>query len=155
MTRLALPVLAALLLTACGPRLLPGSDIHDTRDTRAIANLVQSYRQALEQRDASAVLALVSPDYFDTAGTTGPEDDVDRAELERRLPADLAKVEAIRLELTLRKIDVEGDRAEAELFYDGWYKVKTPSGTVPRRDTDVHRMRLRKVAGQWRIASGL
>jgi hypothetical protein len=153
-SRLTLPVIA-LLLAACGPRLLPGTDIHDTRDTRAIAGVLQSYRQAMEKRDAQAILGMVAPDYFDTAGTPNPDDDVNRAELERGLPQYLEKLDAVRLELSVRKIEVKGDTAEAEVFYDEWYRVKTATGVVPRRDTDIHRMQLRKVNGAWKFTRGL
>lgn len=155
MTSRLAPSILLLLLASCAPRLLPGTEIRDTRDTRAITEVLGQYRQAMEKRDSKAVLALVAPDYFDTAGTSGLEDDVDRAELEKRLPADLEKVESVRLELTLRKLDVQGDRAEAEVFYEGWYRVKTPGGAVPRRDTDLQRMKLRKLNDAWKFVSGL
>jgi hypothetical protein len=149
-------ILLALAASACTPRLLPGTEIHSNPDTRAIYDVLQRYRQAMEMRDASAVLALVAPDYFDTAGTPQPDDDADRGVLEKRLPEDLANVDTLKLELTVRKIDVDGDHAEAEVFYDEWYRAKTPAGGIaPRRDSDVHRMRLRRIEGSWKFTSGL
>lgn len=148
-------LLLALAATACAPSLIPGTDVKDTSDNRAVYQTIQAYREAMDRRDAAAVLALAAPDYFDNSGTPQPEDDVDRAILAERLPQDLAKVDAVRLELTVRKVEVKGDRAEAEVFYDGWYRVKTPTGVVPRRDSDIHRMRLRKVDGRWLFTSGL
>jgi hypothetical protein len=145
----------ALAAAGCAPSLIPGTQVNDTTDNRAVYQVVQTYREAMDRRDAAAVLALVAPDYFDTAGTPAPEDDVNRAILEQRVPQDLAKVDAIKLEISVRKIEVKGDRAEAEVFYDGWYRVKTPSGAVPRRDSDVHRMKLRKVEGRWLFTGGL
>jgi hypothetical protein len=148
-------VVLALAAASCAPSLIPGTQVQDTKDNRAVYQVVQSYREAMDRRDAAAVLALAAPDYFDTAGTPTPEDDVDRSILEQRLPQDLARVDAVKLELTVRKLEVRGDRGEVEVFYDGWYRVKTPSGTVPRRDSDVHRMKLRKVEGRWLFTSGL
>lgn len=145
----------ALAAAGCAPSLIPGTQVNDTTDNRAVYQVVQTYREAMDCRDAAAVLALVAPDYFDTAGTPAPEDDVNRAILEQRVPQDLAKVDAVKLEISVRKIEVKGDRAEAEVFYDGWYRVKTPSGAVPRRDSDVHRMKLRKVEGRWLFTGGL
>ena len=148
-------LLIAVGTAACAPSLIPGTQVEDTRENRAVYQVVQTYREALDRRDAAAVLALVAPEYFDTGGTPAPEDDVNRALLEERLPQDLARVDAVKLDLGVRKIEVKGDRADVEVFYDGWYRVKTAAGAVPRRDSDVHRMRLRKVEGHWLFTSGL
>jgi len=152
--RISLVAPLLCLALACAPRFLPHSDIRDTPDARAIAALLETYRQAMEARDAQAVLALVAPRYLDNAGTPDPSDDVDRDGLAAQL-GELAKVTSLRLELTLRRVDVKGDQATAEVYFDQWYKVTTPNGPVPRHDSDVHRMALRKLAGVWKFESGL
>jgi hypothetical protein len=151
-SRLLVPLLGLAL--ACAPRLLPNSDIKDTPDTRAIATLLETYRQAMEAGDAKAVLALVSPRYLDSAGTPDPSDDVDLAGLSAQL-AELSKVTSLRLQVTLRRVEVKGEQAEAEVYFDQWYKVTTAAGPIPRHDADVHRMALRKLAGTWKFESGL
>jgi ketosteroid isomerase-like protein len=153
--RKTLLAVAALAAAGCSPRRIPGTDIKETRETRAVYDAVQSYRQALEKRDAAAVLALVAPTYFDTAGTPDPSDDLDRARLEASLPQDLARAEGVKLDFTVRKIEVAGDEAFAELFFDSYYRVQTPGGAIPRRDSDVHRVRFQKLDGSWKIVSGL
>ncbi len=153
--RLAAVTLAAAALS-CAPRLLPGTDIQDTKDTRAIAAQVAAYRQAMEKLDPAGVMALVAPNYFDNGGTPNPDDDVDRAGLEKRITADLAALDDVRFELTLRRIDVKGDTATAEVFFNAYYRVKTPAGgVVPRADTDVHQLRLARVNGKWLFTGGL
>jgi ketosteroid isomerase-like protein len=154
-TRIALLAFAAVAALACSPHRIPGTEVRDSPENRAVYDVVQAYRQAMEKRDAAAVLALVAPDFFDTAGTPEPDDDLDRARLQQALPQDLAKADSVRLEFTIRKIGVLGDKAEAELFYDQYYRVQTPGGAIPRRDSDVHRMKLVKVEGAWKIQSGL
>lgn len=152
--RLAVVSLAAAAL-ACAPRLLPGTDILDTRDSRAIAGQLEAYRQAYEKLDAAGVMALVAPDYFDNSGTPSPDDDVNRAGLEKRL-GDLQALEELRLELTLRRLSVKGDDATAEVFFDQYYRVKTPEGrAVPRHDQDVHQLKLKRIDGRWLFVSGL
>lgn len=158
MTRpLALVLLAcaAASTAACSPKRIPGSEISDTPETRAVLQVVEGYRQAMERRDAGAVLALVAPDYFDGAGTPEPADDLDRARLEVTLPQDLARMEGLRLDLSVRRVDVAGDVARAEVVYDAYYRVVTPAGQVPRRDSDVHQLQLRRLQGGWRITAGL
>jgi ketosteroid isomerase-like protein len=149
--------LAILLAVAagCGARVLPGTDIRDTRDTRAIYDIIGQWVKAMNARDAGAVLAVVSPDYFDDAGTPDPADDLDRERLEKALVDDFARVEGAKLAVTVRRIDVEGDGATAELFYDSYYRVQTPAGAIPRRDSDVYRLRLKKAGGEWKIVGGL
>jgi hypothetical protein len=153
--RTALLALVALVAVGCSTRRIPGTEIAATPDTQAVFDVVLAYRQAMEKRDPAAVLALVAPTYFDTAGTNDPGDDLDRAALEASLTKELARAEGVKLDFTVRKIEVNGDLAEAELFYESYYRVQTPAGAVPRRDSDVHRMKLQKLDGAWKIVAGL
>lgn len=155
-TRL-LAVLAsgAALAMACAPRFLPGTEIRDTAETRAIATLLETYRQDMEKRDAQAVLALTTPDYFDNSGTLDPSDDIDRAGLEKRLE-ELKDLTDLRLLITLRGIQMtKKDEAQVEVSFEQFYRVQTPNGLVARRDSDIHRMNLKKVDGKWLFTSGL
>jgi hypothetical protein len=148
--------LAALLAaSACAPRYLPGTEIDNTQDTRAIYEVVLKYREALEKRDVDGILALVAPSYYDTAGTPDPGDDLDRARLEASLREDLPKADSLKVDFTLRRIDVHGDEAQVEIFFDQYYRVKTSTVSVPRRDSDVQRLRLKKIDNQWKFVSGI
>jgi len=120
-----------------------------------LAATVRAYAEALQKKDAAAVLALVAPDFYDTAGTPGPEDDLDRAGLERTLAADLARIDSLRVDVGVKRIEVNGDQAFAELFYETYFRVATPNGPVPRRESDLHLMKLRRVGTAWLITSGL
>jgi hypothetical protein len=151
------PLLALLALAGCGARRIPDTQIQDTKDTRAVLEVIEKYRQAAERRDAPAVLALVSTSYFDDAGTTDPADDIDYGQLVKVLPADYAKLSAMRLDIAVKKIDVNKGkgRATAEIFYDSHFRVTTPSGEVPKSESDVHRMTLRREGDSWRFVAGL
>jgi hypothetical protein len=153
--RTALLALAATLAVGCAPRRIPGTEIPNTPDTRAIYETLERYRQALEKRDVAGILALVAPGYFDTAGTPDPADDLDRARLEASLKEELPKAESLKVDFTLRRIDVAGDDAQAEIFFDSFYRVKTPTTSVPRRDSDVQRIKLKRFDHQWLFVSGL
>lgn len=153
--RLALAI-TLLAAAACAPKRIPGTDIQDTSENRAVYKVVEDVVNAINKRDAGTVLANVSPDYFDDAGTPEPTDDLDRERLEKSMAADFGKVEGSKLAVTIRKIEVtEGATAFVEVFYDSYYRVQTPAGPVPRRDSDVHRMRLKKIEGAWKVAAGL
>jgi hypothetical protein len=150
-----LAVVAGLALTSCAPRRIPGTDIRDTADTRAIIAAIDTYRQAAERRDVAAILAIASPKYFDDAGTIDPGDDIDFAKLEKRLTEDYGKVTALRLDIGVKRIEVEDDRARAFVFYDSAYRIETRVGEVPKQASDVHRMQFVRENGAWRFLSGL
>jgi len=153
--RSALAAAALIPLAACAPRLLPGTAIEDTSSTRPVYEVIRAYGDAMQRKDAAAVLALVAPDYYDTAGTPGPEDDLDRAGLERALAADLGRIDSLKLDLGVKKIEVTGAEAFAEIYYDGYFRVVTAGGAVPKRESDLHRMQFKKIGKDWKIASGL
>ena len=149
-------LLAAMgFLAACGSHRIPGTEIADNSDTRAIVGLIEQYRVLSERRDAKGVLALVSERYFDDAGTPDPGDDIDYGQLRQRLTADFAKVSALRLDIALKGIDVKDDQASAYVFYDEHYRIATRSGEVARQASDAHRMRFVREAGTWKFVSGL
>ncbi len=140
---------------ACAPRLLPGTEIKDSPETRAIASLLETYRQAMERRDAQAVLDLAHPGYFDNSGTPEPNDDVDRAGLAVRLE-ELSQITDLKFQLALRTIEVTAPgEARADVNFEQFYRVTTPNGPVARRDSDVHRMTFKKIDGNWLFTSGL
>lgn len=155
MTPRALALAAACSLAACSPSLIPGTAVKDTKANREVYGVIRAYAEAMQKRDAAAVLALVAPDYFDAAGTPAPEDDLDRAGLERALEGDFAKVDSLKLEIGVKQIEVKEDRAMAHLFYDGYFRVLTPGGPVPKRNSDLHLLQLRKVGPDWKITAGL
>lgn len=145
---------ALLMLGACAPKRIPRTDIPDTRDTRAIIDVLGRYRQALEARDAHALLALVSPAYLDDAGTATLEDDMTYEELQRELPQLLAQVRDVRPEVSVRRIDVNGNEARAVFYYTNTYRLGG-GPQKPRSDSDLDEMLLRREHGAWKIVKGL
>src|SRR5437660_1683147 len=58
--------LACLVAAACSSHAtLPGTNIRDTPQNRAVLDVFGRYKQALEARDAGAIVALTTPDYSD------------------------------------------------------------------------------------------
>ncbi len=143
-----------LAAAACAHK-IPGTEIDDTRDNRAVVEVIDAYRRAFEARDAAAALALVSADYFDDAGTAEPSDDLDRGQLAKALPETLARLPSVKLELAVTRVEVDGDKAAAYMFHDSRYRVATPRGEIAKRDSDLARMTFRREGGAWKIASGL
>jgi len=149
-----LPALLALTLGACAAKRLPGSNIEDTRDTRAILEVLREYQNALMKQDAQAILALVSPSFHDDLGTRTPLDDVNRATLERDLPQKLAALTDVNVDISLREITFDGPRAYAVFYFDTSYRI--PKIQEPQRaDSDLARMELAREDGKWKIIRGL
>lgn len=153
--RRLLVALALLAAFAGCRRTIPNTDILDTADTRAVLAVIEQYRRAAEQRDAAAVMGLVSRRYFDDAGTPDPADDLDYGQLVKAVAADYGRVPSTRLELSVKQIDVDGDRAVAYLYYEAHYRIATPRGEVPKQEQDVSRMIFAREGGAWKITSGL
>jgi len=148
-------LLLALPLFACATHRIPGTQIPDTSDTRAIVAAIEAYRLAAEQRDAGGVLALVSPQYYDNAGTPDPSDDVDYAQLRARLTDDYRRITALRLDINVKQVDVTGDRAAAYVDYDEYYRIATKAGEVAKQASDTHRMQFAREDHAWHFVSGL
>ena len=150
-----LAALLALAAAAGCTRKIPGTEIDDTKDNRAIAATIDAWRRALDARDANGIVALVSDQYFDDAGTGDPADDLDRSQLPKALADTLSRLPSVKLEVAVTRIEVDGDKAAAFMFFDSRYRVATPRGEIAKRDADVSRMTFRREAGGWRISSGL
>src|SRR5215813_13640815 len=103
-TRLAISMLA-LALGACPAKRIPGTDIEDTDDTRAILRLMERYRVAVEARDAEGVLKLCSESFRDDQGSPKAEDRLDYEALKKKLPENFARLDEVKLDLNVRKIE--------------------------------------------------
>src|SRR5467141_1622917 len=130
-----LALLACLAAVACSHATLPGTNIRDTPENRDVLNLFGRYKQALEARDATAILAMAAPSYTDTGDPARGVSPMDYGTLQQKLKTDFAKVTGVRLEATIKGLDVRGEKWKSE--------------------SDDARMQFVRVNGEWRIASGL
>jgi hypothetical protein len=146
---------ACLLAAACAHAKLPGTNIEDTPETRAVLDVFGRYKQALEARDPAAILSLATADYSDPGDPARGIDPADRAGLQQKLQTDFSKVTGLRLDATLKDLEVNGNQARLDYFQVLRYAVATPSGEKWKSESDDARMRFVRVNGAWKIASGL
>ncbi|MFZ5469837.1 MAG: DUF4440 domain-containing protein [Myxococcota bacterium] len=146
--------LFALVAIGCTPRRIPGTDLEDTEETRAILDVMEKYRAAVEARDAPGVLALVSESFADNAGTPALDDDRDFKRLREELPQDLSRVNDVRLEITVRKVEVSDTSARAIYTYSSSFRMP---GLVskPQNDSEIKEMTFLRVGDTWKITSGI
>ena len=147
--------LATASLLACSHATLPGTEIPDNPQNRAVLDVFAKYRDALEALDATSLLALAAAAYSDTGDTTHGIGPLDYAGLQQKLQTDFARVSGIKLEATIKDIEVRGDDARLDYFQVLRYAVKTPTGESWKSESDDARMKFVKVKGEWKIASGL
>ena len=149
--------LSVFAITACTPRKIPGTELEDTTETRAILDVMEKYRSALEARDADAIVALADPSFKDNGGSANPDDDYNYQDLQTKLPNTLKRLGDVRLEFTVRRIELNEDESAARATY-----TYTQSYTLPglhakkQSDTEIKQMILKKVDKKvWKIVSGV
>ena len=150
---LALSVLS--LLAACAPKRIPGTEIEDNSDTRAILQVMERYRAALENRDAAAIQALVTKDFREDAGTpSDPEDDLTTATLPAYLENLFKVLQSPKVELDVRRVQV-GENVAAAIYY--WKATWRMPGLNPKpqRESELEQMVFRREDGTWKIVSGI
>ena len=147
------PWLGLLLCAAlgCAAHKIPGTDIDETADTDAIIDVIGKYNTAIDAQDAAGILALVDKSFYDDFGTLTPEDDLDYATLQTKLPAVLRKFQDVRVRITVKTLNIVGDKAS--LVYN--YVVTFRIGQKVTTDSDIKRMDFKRVNGVWKIVKGV
>lgn len=148
-------VLACLVAAACSHNTIPGTSIPDNPQTRALLDVFGRYKNALEARDATAILSLVAPTYSDPGDPGRGMPPVDHPHLQQKLQTDFAKVTGVKLEATIKDVQIKDDEGRLDYFQVLRYSVATPTGEKWKSESDDARMRFVKVNGEWKIASGL
>ena len=141
-------------LAACSPSLIPGTRIPDKADNRAVIEVLGRYKQAAEALDMAGVLALASPAYFDRTSARGSPP-VDYAGLQKTLTEKFGRLKAIKMEITVKDVRAEGDRAEIDYFLVMHYSLDLPDKEKWYPESDDQRMTLSKVNGEWKVTAGL
>jgi hypothetical protein len=149
---LAFVVLAAV---ACKVPTLAGTNIPATDQNKEVLGVFRQYHDALEARDPTALIALTSSDYYDRGDASRGIGPTDYTGLQKKLTGDFQKINGLRLEATIKDIQVEGDKAHLDYFEVLRYAIVTPNGEVWKSESDDARMRFVKVSGAWKIASGM
>jgi hypothetical protein len=122
---LALALAACPLLAACSS-LIQGTRIKDTSENRAILGVIDVYVRASEALDPDGVMSVVSTDFFEDGGTPDPADDYGYDQLRERLQANFERLETLRIEVDLTRVQVDGDRATAQYTYKVQFQYKMP-----------------------------
>jgi len=152
-------IFPVLMLTAvaCKPTYIPGTRIEETKENRAILDVVGAYKLAVETRNIEGVVALCSPKYYEDNGNADPADDYGYSDLRTRvLPDTFLRLAEVRLDLEVKDIQVNNHHAWADLRYVYQAKMALPSGDKWHADTELNRIELEEDEdGKWKIVRGL
>jgi hypothetical protein len=146
---------ALLLMEACSPSLIPGTQIQDRPENRAALQVLSDYKRAAEALDAEAVLELAAPDYFDSGASSRSKRSVNYATLQEQIPAEFRKLKALRMDITVKDARVEGDKAQIDYFIVLHYSIALPSGDKWMSESDDARLSLAREDGKWKVIAGL
>jgi ketosteroid isomerase-like protein len=158
--------LALVGLVACGPshltefetlRFDKEAQVKDSSQNREVLEVVNAYRVAMEKRDVSALRGLVSAEYYENAGTTETtSDDYGAAGVPDALSRLSEQVRSLNLEMVVKEVEVEGDRAYVVYEYVWNYRYEVSEAPQWEAGRDVNRMELvRDEGGLWKISRGL
>ncbi len=148
--------LALLGAVGCGPRYVKGTEIEYSDEKQALADVVERYRLAVEQRDTDALRALASRGYYENGSTTtDPSDDYDYRGLEQLLVDVQNTVKAVKYEIEIEAIDILGERATIDYAYRSQYLVTVGEQDKWATAADRNRLSMRMEDGRWRIVSGM
>ncbi len=143
-------------LAACAHSHIAGTTLDDNPDNRAIISVLRQYKEAFEHRNADAILALVSPKFYETNGTPDPSDDYDYNGLVKTLGEQFAKVSYPSLDLDVRSIEVVADDATINVYFSSRYQMADAGPTSGfKTASDVSQIKMHRETTGWKIVSGI
>ncbi len=145
----------ALAASACAHSNIPGTEIEDSEENREIVQLVQEYKQAVERLDTDAIMALVSPRFYENNGNVDTSDDYDYRGLESNLRSNFERTKRIQLMVRVDDVQVDEQTAYAEVYYEIRAHNDYPAGLKWETGTDRTRLQFERIDDAWRIVAGL
>ena len=148
-----------LLLGACSTKKIRGTEIDDNDDTRGILAVMEEYRKAVESKNAQTIVDLSDVSFRDDGGSAAPDDDLEYSQLFTVLPARLSKMDDIKLEIAVRKIQIDRELGTASATYTYNTTFRLP-GLNPKQQTETEIKQMTftlsdKAKRQWKITSGI
>ena len=162
MTRTLTLSLAALLVAlvtlsaGCTSKYVKGTKLKYSAEKQQLADVVERYRIAVEQRDSDTLRKLTSLNYYENGSTTtNPQDDYDFNGLEKVF-ADLKNtVKTVKYEIVIKDIHVLGQTARVDYEYKSQYLLAVGDQDRWATRSDKNRLTLRREEGEWRILAGM
>lgn len=155
--RLLLCLMLSFGVMACTPAFVKGTDIEYSPERQEIADFIEKYRVAMEQRDFDALKDMVSSRYYENGSTTDdPSDDYDFTGFLKVAQDMKQRVKAVKYKIKLTQIDIMDESAAVDLEITGQYLITHQEQDRWETYADKNRVTLGKdKLGHWKVMSGL
>jgi hypothetical protein len=134
---------------------IPGTKVVDTKANREILEVLERYRHALEERDATTLLSLAHPNYYEDSGTPNGNDDYGYDGLRDVLSKRMSALKTVRYNIEYRRVAIEGRHAQVEIRYDASFQIATEMGDRWERKMNDKRLELENDGKRWLIIAGM
>ncbi|MBI4512358.1 MAG: hypothetical protein HY698_22190 [Deltaproteobacteria bacterium] len=151
------PCSLVALLWGCGApaQYIPGTRVPESEENRNIVETVEQYRLAVERRDAPALLAMASKNYWEDGGTPTGADDYGYEGLKDVLSTRFQHAESIRYSMRYMNIGRQDTRAFVDVLIDASFTIKAERGPVRMDKKDQNRLVLEHDGKRWFFISGM
>ena len=144
------------LTTGCAHTNIEGTPVADTTENREVFDFLVQVREAMQNRDAPGLIALISPDYFEDMGTPSDKDDYGYQHLiDVVIPKSLEVAKEIHVSFEVHEIEIDGEQAWADIRYSSRAKLDLPSGELWDSHKEFNRIQLNRKDGKWMVTAGL
>ena len=124
-----------------------------------ILSVMEQYRKAVETRNSQTIVDLADPTFRDDGGSAAPDDDLEYSQLFTVLPARLSRMDDIKVEIAVRKIEVDRELGTARATYTYNTSFRLPGlNSKPQSESDIKQMTFNladKSKRTWKITSGI
>src|SRR5215475_9750689 len=148
-------LLPLCIACASSARYVPGTRVLDTEENRRLIGAIEQYRLAMERRDAGALLAMASKNYWEDGGTPTGADDYGYDGLREVLATRFSRAETIRYNLRYMGVRRDQNRAYVEVLIDASYTISTSGGPVRQEMRDQNQLVLEYDGRRWLFVSGM
>ena len=155
--RQAIALLGLLaMMPACAHSNIEGTLVVDTAENREVFDLLVEVRTAMQNRDSSALISLISSTYFEDMGTPSSKDDYGYKHLvDVVIPQSLKIAEELYVTFEVHDIAIDGEKAWADIRYNSRAKLALPSGELWDSHKEFNRIQLSRENGKWMVTAGL
>jgi hypothetical protein len=148
--------LTAVSVSGCSKTYIPNTDVQDTGENRGIITFCEKYRHAIEDRDAGALLKMMSPAYFEDAGNVKGSDDADFEKIREFLMGDFLKTKGVRYEIRYRRIThTETNHIWVDYTYAGAWKIPGLKDEEWHHQVADNRLDLVRDGDSYKIVTGM